>query len=226
MGSLSRFKLDKIRESFQLITLFETGSFKGDGIHFALKSGFDKIISTEIMDLYFELCTEKFSKNKNVLILKGNSFDLIQSNLNNDYSNTFFWLDAHFPGADGGLLDYNDEKIEDVKYPLQKELEMIISIKNIENDVFLIDDLRMYEDGEYENGNLPNNIVHPKNRNIDFVYDCLGKTHNINKLIEDEGYLLCVPKKVSIYVNDFINVKKKLNKFQKVLRLFKTSFSK
>jgi len=219
MGTLARFKLDKFVNQFKLKSFFETGSFKGDGIQVAVNAGFQEIISTEIMDEFYNLCRERFKANTNVNIVKGNSFDLVPQLLTNTDQPTFYWLDAHFPGADGGILGYNDEKIEEVKYPLEKEIEQILAVKKqIANDVFLIDDLRIYEDGNFDHGNMPDNIARPKNRNIDFVYKLLGNTHNIIRLYNDEGYILCVPKHSEFNESDFVNPSKKKKSIKRFLK--------
>jgi len=219
MGSLARFKLDNFVSQFKLKSFFETGSFKGDGIQVAVNAGFEEIISTEIMDEFYNLCRERFKANTNVKIVKGNSFDLVPQLLTNTNQPTFYWLDAHFPGADGGILGYNDEQVEEIKYPLEKEIEQILAVKkHIADDVFLIDDLRIYEDGDFEHGNMPANIARPKNRNIDFVYKLLGATHNIIRLYYDEGYILCLPKNIEFNESDYVNPSRKKQSIGKLIK--------
>jgi len=43
----------------------ETGSYLGDGIEKAISAGFQTIISIELSQKYFELCTKKFSMHSN-----------------------------------------------------------------------------------------------------------------------------------------------------------------
>ena len=93
-----------------------------------------------------------------------------------------FFLDAHFPGADFGLAGYEDETNEDIRIPLQKEMETIVSLRgaDIKKDVFIIDDLRIYEDGPYEAGpwELKEKLG---GHGIEFVYDLFAATHYIEK---------------------------------------------
>lgn len=194
MGSLQRFNLKKYIKAYDLSVLFETGTYKGDGVKYALESGFERVFSTEIMDEYVELNREQFRQNENVTVLKGNSSDLLDAHLSEIKGNIFFWLDAHFPGADGGLLDYNSDFEDAVKYPLEGELKIIKKHRPTEEDVILMDDLRMYEEGPFQQGNLPENIKRPANSSVDFVYRLYADSHHIEKLYEDQGYLLLLPK--------------------------------
>lgn len=203
MGSLQRFNLKKYIKTYDLSVLFETGTYKGDGVKYALESGFERVFSTEIMDEYVELNREQFRQNQNVTVLKGNSSDLLDEHLSQIKGNIFFWLDAHFPGADGGLLDYNSDFEDAVKYPLEAELTIIKKHRPTADDVILMDDLRMYEEGPFQQGNLPENIKRPDNSSVDFVYRLYADSHHIEKLYEDQGYLLLLPKtrKSQVYMN-------------------------
>ena len=106
-----------------------------------------------------------------------------------------FWLDAHFPGAEEGLNDYNDESREIYRLPLEKELEIISKRTGVYNDVIIIDDLRIYENGDFESGNLPSNINRPSTPGVKFIYDLFEKTHEILRCYKHEGYLILLPKK-------------------------------
>ena len=43
----------------------ETGAYLGDGIQQALHAGYEKIISIELSDYHFHLCSRKFHANDN-----------------------------------------------------------------------------------------------------------------------------------------------------------------
>lgn len=80
--------------------------------------------------------------------------------------------------------------------PLEEELSIIANNKDISNDVFIIDDLRIYEEGPFRGGNFPL-VARPDNwefTGIDFVYDILIETHNVKKNYNNEGYIICEPK--------------------------------
>ena len=108
--------------------------------------------------------------------------------------NCIFWLDAHYPGAEEGIKRYNDEQEEFVKLPLQKELELIAARANRFQDLILVDDLRIYEEGPFKKGNLPKDVLPPKVRNTHFVANLFKSTHEISKLYDDEGYMVLLPK--------------------------------
>ncbi|HEX8357249.1 MAG TPA: hypothetical protein VF610_07565 [Segetibacter sp.] len=218
MGSLRRFDLNKIIDRHNISYLFETGTWKGDGIAYANKFPFKKIFSTEIMPSIAEAAKKRFSNNQRVEIMEGNSIDILEKKLPEIDGNCLFWLDAHFPGAEEKIKDYNEFEEEDVKLPLKKEIELIKSLRKNYNDLILVDDLRIYEDGPYQSGNTPENIYPPSIRNIDFVYKEFEETHSIKRSYNNEGYLLIIPKTSS--ANTKRGIKYYLNSLRYMHRKF------
>ena len=109
-----------------------------------------------------------------------------------------FWLDAHFPGADFGLAGYGDERNPDLRLPLERELDLIARLRRPCRDVILVDDLRIYEDGPFEMGNVPEfaQTLPPDRRNIDFIArGPLTATHEVQKLYQHTGYALILPRR-------------------------------
>jgi len=107
-----------------------------------------------------------------------------------------FWLDAHLPDFYDNSFgnDYLNNK--EIFIPLEKELRIIKESKNIENDVFIIDDLRIYEKGNYQSGNWDGVLKNEKTSSgVNFIYDILSDTHTIVKDYRHEGYIICQPKK-------------------------------
>lgn len=196
MGRLKRFHLGKLIASANAPYLFETGTWKGDGLAYACKFPFKKLYSSEIIDSVAERAKKRFENDSRVQIIHASSIDALQSQLPSINGNCIFWLDAHFPGAEEGLKDYNEIEDEALKLPLQKEMELIAARKNQYQDVILVDDLRIYEEGGYDSGNLPDNVLPPKVRNTNFAEALFGDTHNIIKSYRDEGYLILLPKKM------------------------------
>jgi hypothetical protein len=109
-------------------------------------------------------------------------------------SSTLFFLDAHFP--DSYSDKYNREFIRDdpnyIKIPLEGELRIICKNRNVSKDIIVIDDIRIYKDGPFQNGNFENKSLHGGN-NLDFVYELLDETHYIIESYMCEGYLICFP---------------------------------
>lgn len=115
---------------------FETGSFIGEGIQYAIEAGFKKIYSMELSDKYFNHCTERFKNNKSVTIIKGDSgIDLYNAIKDIDQSITF-WLDGHHSCGDTALGC--------AWSPLMRELDLI-SKHQIKNHTIMIDDMICWE---------------------------------------------------------------------------------
>lgn len=195
MGSLARFDLSRIREEFDTPNLFETGTFLGEGISYALQVPFDRIISVEIIEEIAAKARLRFRQEEKVEIIHADSISAMEDQLPLLTGNTVFWLDAHYPGADAGLADYENDDNETLRLPLSKELEVIRKYRGEYQDVLLLDDLRIYEDRPFQNGTVPTNALPRGIRSIDFVYRYFSDTHYIFKSFLDEGYILLFPKK-------------------------------
>ncbi|RYF86270.1 MAG: hypothetical protein EON98_04205 [Chitinophagaceae bacterium] len=196
MGRLKRFNLDKLIAIADAKYLFETGTWKGDGLAYAAKSPFKKLYSSEIIDTVAEKAVNRFRQDGRIEIIHASSIDALNSHLSQLDGNCVFWLDAHFPGAEEGLKGYNEVEDEGIKLPLQKEMEIIATRKHKYQDVILVDDLRIYEEGSFDSGNLPDNVLPPKVRNTQFAETLFGDSHQIIKSFRDEGYLILIPKSV------------------------------
>ncbi|MCB0413002.1 MAG: hypothetical protein KDD50_01630 [Bdellovibrionales bacterium] len=204
MGIIRHFDLKKFKTNYGLKHFFETGSFKGEGIKHARKFDFEKIWSSEIMDEYVQLCQDRFAEDSRVKIYKGTSADIITNEVSKLDGPTLFWLDAHFPGADGGLREYDEEKDFHLKFPLQREIELIAKVRLGQKDVFIIDDLWIYDESEFQSGYLPEYITPPKDRSIDFIIENFGNTHHIIRCYDHEGYIILIPKEFDpkVYFTD------------------------
>lgn len=114
----------------------ETGTFYGDGIQFALNSGYEKVISIELVDKFYEIGKQRFINNNKVEIVKGDSGVILGDIINKYHIPITFWLDGHFSGGDTGL---------GVKeFPILEELEFIKN-HDIKKHVILIDDVRCWK---------------------------------------------------------------------------------
>lgn len=195
MGTIRRFDLGRIIKEYHTPDFFETGTFRGDGVDYALKFPFRQVNSVEIVPEIAGEAKQRFATNGNVKIMNADSVSALRDTLPGIKTNCVFWLDAHFPGADAGITAYDSENDEEVRLPLVRELELISASRRQFRDVLIVDDLRIYEDGPYKNGNVPKDALPKINRNIDFVYDYFQRTHLILKCYLDEGYVLLFPKK-------------------------------
>src|SRR5688572_13560450 len=196
MGRLKRFNLERLKKQSGANFFFETGTWKGDGLAYAAKVDFKKLYSSEIMASIASTAQARFKEDPRVTIINDSSITALEKYLPAVDGACIFWLDAHFPGAEEGLKGYNEEEEEFVKLPLQRELEIIAARKDRFQDVILVDDLRIYEEGNFKNGNLPKDVLPPKIRNTNFINNLFKDSHDIVKLYEEEGYLVLLPKKL------------------------------
>ncbi len=194
MGSIKRFNIPRLYHQYKLQYFFETGTWKGDGLAYAAKTPFKKLYSSEIVESIAKEAEGRFKNDNRIQIINDASTNALKKYLPQIDGSCLFWLDAHFPGAEEGLQEYNQTKDETIKLPLHIELEIIASRIKRFNDVILIDDLRIYEEGGFESGNMPAHIERPANYSINFVFDLFADTHQIVKSFRNEGYLYLLPK--------------------------------
>ena len=100
MGAINRFDLNEIIEETGANYFVETGTLHGDGVDYALHFDFKKIFSIEIIPELAKKAKEKYTSHENVIIVEGNSSDVMGELIKKIDGNIIFWLDAHFPGCD------------------------------------------------------------------------------------------------------------------------------
>jgi len=205
MGFINQFNIDRIVREFNINNFFETGTWKGDAVAHALQFPFEKIISAEIVHSIADEAKSRFKNEKRVTIVESSSIKALSAELPLVKGNCLFWLDAHFPGADAGIVSYDAEKEDDIRLPLEKELSIIHEIRQSNQDLLIIDDIRVYEDGPYENGNSPADTLPRKDRNLDFINLLFGKTHISMKTYRNEGYVLLFPRLANRLTKDFLD---------------------
>ena len=211
MGNLQRFDIKEAVHKKDIKYFMETGTLHGDALEFVDGLGcetLEELHSVELLDELYEGCVKRFEGRDNIHLHKGMSVDVLKEILSSDAldGNTFFWLDAHYPGADIGKELYIQEgKEEKEVLPLEQELRVISELRGDKyDDIIICDDLWIYEDGEYGchaktldkhmelycNGETKEQIGRP---NADFVEELFGKTHNIEKNKLDQGYIIITP---------------------------------
>lgn len=192
MGAIYQHDVPEYIEKYNLENYVETGTGVGDCLQHALKFDFKKLISVEIYPKVFEGAVNKFKDTKAEVLL-GNSYEVLPSILNNLEGNVLFFLDAHFPGADFHYETYNSTTDYDTRLPLEKEVRTIKQHRDTTKDVFIIDDLRVYEDNNYSDGNwaLKSQVG---GDGIDFIFELFQDTHNIERDLRHQGFLIITPK--------------------------------
>jgi hypothetical protein len=196
MGSLMRFKLDEFISTYNLQTFVETGSARGDSIDYAAKRPeFTRLLSCEIEPLLAIGCISRFNEDPRISIVRMESGLFMRLITASDLPPALFWLDAHYPGAGFGLGDYDAAIDESERLPLRRELELIALHRHGE-DVILIDDLRIYEPGEYESGPLPSWAPgSPRENDAQWIRDLFSETHASITSLRDQGYLILIPRR-------------------------------
>lgn len=126
--------IKKYAKKFSLSTLVETGTYLGATID-ATKETFRKIISVELDTALHERAKRKFSKFEHILLIQGDSGEVLPSLLTDLTHPCLFWLDGHFSGGitAQGKLDT----------PIVQEL-VAISPHFVKGHVILIDDARLF----------------------------------------------------------------------------------
>lgn len=125
---------------YKYTTFVETGTFWGEMVD-AQKSKFIKVISIELGIELFEKAKERFKKDRNVLLLQGDSGKVLPEVLRDINEPAIFWLDGHYSS---GITAKGDKDC-----PIYEELEAIFSNTSL-NHVILIDDARCFiGEGDY-----------------------------------------------------------------------------
>ena len=206
MGLLREHKLTDYIDRYNLKYYFETGTGKAECLEYALRYPFEEYWTVDIDE---ELIEESFNKfknmSKNINLLIGKSIDILDEYIPQipKESPTLFYLDAHFPGADFQKCTYEESIREHKKdaFPLEEEVDVILEKRDISKDVFIIDDLVLYEEGDFEclkvgcvweYGWLQEEL--DLKTDSKFLYEKFEKTHDFKKDLRSQGYLIITPK--------------------------------
>jgi len=194
MGQLNEaIQVKNVLDFYNIDNFVETGTGAAEVVRSISNIKSDLNIHT------IEIIEEIFNKNKisnsyltNVNWHLGQSSEVMPEILPQLEGNTLFWLDAHFPGADFGLASYGDEEDLDKRLPLRSELEIIVNGRDVSNDVFVIDDLRVYEDGPFETGNWAERNLYGGD-GIAFIEDLFEDTHFVVRSYNKQGFVILLP---------------------------------
>ena len=194
MGQLNEaIEVKNVLDFYGIKNFVETGT----GIAEVVRAVYDvdsnlNIHTIEVVPEIYDQNKIKFSYLKSVNWHLGQSAEVLGEVVPTLEGNTLFWMDAHFPGADFGLSSYGDEKDMDKRLPLKKELETIAAGRDVSNDVIVIDDLRIYEDGPFETGNWDERTKYGGD-GIGFIEEMFEKTHYIGRSYNAQGSVILFP---------------------------------
>jgi hypothetical protein len=219
MGTLTKYSLAQVSCNI----FIETGTGTGGTLKHALESKvFEKLYSVEIHKESAEQVKKELSSFDHVKIFNSTStialkdiFPLLRPS-----DRAFFFLDAHFPGEFYETFSgYEGITIDKTSLPLEEELELIKFHRGNCEDIIVIDDLRLYEQGPFERGNLQEGFggIPMEMRNIDFVHRIFGD-RSISKDYRDEGYLIICPSSINFSL-------KRLGAMSRLKRNFRKHFS-
>ena len=128
------------QQFYRCETLIETGTFKGAMVE-AHKRRFKKVISVELSPELHNLAVKRFRKDKNVLIIQGDSGKVLPEILKNIEGPIIFWLDGHYSA---GITAKGDKDC-----PIFEEVDAILNSAE-SNHILLIDDARCFNgEGDY-----------------------------------------------------------------------------
>ncbi len=194
MGQLNQaIQIENVLDFYTIDNFVETGTGAAEVVRSVNEINEDVNIHTiEIIEEIYDKNKIKFSYLNNVNWHLGESSEVLPEIIPKLKGNTLFWLDAHFPGADFGLASYGDVKDINKRLPLKTELETIVKGRDVSNDVFIIDDLRIYEDGPFEHGSWSDRKLYGGD-GIGFIEELVDDTHYVVKSYNQQGYIMLFP---------------------------------
>jgi hypothetical protein len=189
MGTARHFDIAKLTELYDLHYFVETGVGQAVSLAEVVENHFFRAYySCDWDEIMVRSSRHRMAGHPYVHIEHARSTEFLESLLLYlpQTSPILFWLDAHFPLTNSGSPD--------LVLPLASELEVIARLRPDGLDVIAIDDLAIYTEGPFETPLIEElRPWCPEERNIDFVKKTLGKTHKIECLYEDGGYILATP---------------------------------
>lgn len=201
MGTLARFDLGPMIAKHGLIHFVETGTGEGRSLAHAARFGFKSLRSCELDPVLAGRLSDAFAPDDRIRIVNAESAAFL-GRLHSMAAGEpiLFWLDAHFPGADHGHRDYGVERSDATRLPLRAELEAIRKHRPDGMDVIICDDLRIWLDGPYQHGGLPEDVrpFCPVRRDASFFAEMFDDTHDVFFDYSHEGYCCIVPKEKTL----------------------------
>lgn len=134
---VKRLEIAKQAERFGTDILVETGTYLGQMVQ-AMRNQFSTIYSIEVDDKLFARAKKKFSRYPHVVIMHGDSGQILADVVPSLDQVCLFWLDGHYSA---GITSMGETPT-----PVVSELEHI-AVSPIDGHVILIDDARLFDGG-------------------------------------------------------------------------------
>lgn len=193
MGMLSHHPVKHLAQRRGCVYFVETGTWKGDGLLHALKQRcFVRLYSIEanpeLAIRAGERLNQEWPQQPGAVpghweIICGDSADALAELLPRLTSGPrLWWLDAHLPERYAA---------EATRLPLEAELEAVVAAGGHGQDVFLLDDWRLYERAPYASGPWPHGDPPGDARAVRAL---LAGTHTLRVDARAEGALVALPK--------------------------------
>jgi hypothetical protein len=127
--------LRQYAKKFHLPVLVETGTYRGDMVD-AVKGDFEQIYSIELGMELFHQAQRRFAGDGRIILLQGDSGEVLRDLLARIDRQALFWLDSHFSDADTARSS--------LITPVRRELALILEHPLAHRHVILIDDARLF----------------------------------------------------------------------------------
>jgi hypothetical protein len=200
MGQITAFDLADLKDKYNISNYVETGTGEAVSLQYALQFEFNNYYTIDIDEDLIQRAWIVYGGLNNVNFicnLSKNALSDLMPKLSTDP--TLFFLDAHFPGADFHKISYEESlrTYMNDAFPLKDEIFIIKSGRDISNDVFVIDDFSLYEEGQYDAAVWRYQWLQEElglQTDSAFLYEAFEQTHKVQKDMRHQGYLLVTPK--------------------------------
>lgn len=153
-------------KKYNIKNFVETGTYLGQTV-WSTRYFFKKIYSIELAEELFKRAKERFTKFKNITILKGDSGVVLPEILRGINESTIFWLDGHYSAGETAKGEKDT--------PILQELTSIFKHK-IKNHIIIIDDARYFTgENDYPSIEYLKKFVleHKKDAEIEIEHDLI-----------------------------------------------------
>ena len=140
--------LRELAANHHINTLIETGTYLGDMVY-AMQPHFKEIYSIELSDFYHHKAKRRFSGEKNIHLVLGDSAEKLNELVQKLNEPALFWLDGHYSGGKTALGTKECPVYEELASIFQSPLAHVIVIDDArlfigKNDYPTIEELSNY----------------------------------------------------------------------------------